>query len=174
MTREHAGARACIALGSNLGDPVRQVREAAHALDALPASRRLAMSSLYVSAPLGGMAQPDYINAVAILRTHLPPLKLLRCLQEIETRQGRVRSGRRWEARTLDLDLLLYDDLRLRDTELTLPHPGLAQRNFVLYPLFEIAPDLDIPGVGALRELVSKSGMEGLRRMVHTHETQAS
>ncbi|HFD91748.1 MAG TPA: 2-amino-4-hydroxy-6-hydroxymethyldihydropteridine diphosphokinase [Gammaproteobacteria bacterium] len=174
MTRAYAGARACIALGSNLGDPVRQVREAAHALDALPASRRLAMSSLYVSAPLGGMAQPDYINAVAILRTRLPPLDLLHHLQEIERRQGRVRSGRRWEARTLDLDLLLYDDLRLRDTELTLPHPGLAQRNFVLYPLFEIAPDLDIPGLGALRELVSKSSMEGLQRMEHTHETQAS
>ncbi len=166
--------RACIALGSNLDDPLLQVTLAAKALDALPNSECLRLSSLYISAPMGAVVQPDYVNAVAVLDTRLPPRKLLRHLQDIENRQGRVRKGQHWGPRTLDLDLLLYGDLRQNDPVLTLPHPGLAQRNFVLFPLFEIAPDLEIPGLGSLRGLVEKSDMKGLRRLEHDHETQAS
>lgn len=174
MSRTTPAVQACIGLGSNLDDPRRQVMQAARALDALPDSGRPRLSSLYISAPLGDASQPDYINAVAVLPTRLPPLELLFHLQGIEQRQGRVRGGQRWGPRTLDLDLLLYGDLLQNDPVLTLPHAGLAQRNFVLFPLFEIAPDLEIPGAGSLRGLVGKSSMEGLRRLEHEHETQAS
>ncbi|HFC54224.1 MAG TPA: 2-amino-4-hydroxy-6-hydroxymethyldihydropteridine diphosphokinase [Gammaproteobacteria bacterium] len=147
--------RAYVGLGSNLQDPVRQVRCALLALKQLPGTRVVASSSLYRSPPLGDKPQPDYINAVAALDTVLEPHRLLDELQALERRQGRRRGGERWGPRTLDLDLLLYGDLRINTRRLTVPHPGLVERAFVLYPLHEIAPDLHLGAAGPLADLVS-------------------
>lgn len=148
--------RAFVGLGSNLDDPQAQLRRALQALSELPHTQLAAHSGLYRSAPLGGLDQPDYLNAVAALDTRLSAPALLAALQAIEDRQGRVRSAQRWQARTLDLDLLLYGEQQLQDAALTVPHPGLAERAFVLYPLQEIAPDLVIPGLGELSVLIAK------------------
>jgi 2-amino-4-hydroxy-6-hydroxymethyldihydropteridine diphosphokinase len=147
-------SKAYIGLGGNLGDAAETVRVARRAIAAAPGVRELACSSLYRSAPMGPSDQPDYVNAVMAVATTLAPLELLHALQRIEQSHGRVRTGERWGPRTLDLDLLLYDDLVLDTEVLTLPHPGIAEREFVLYPLAEIAPDLHIPERGPLRELV--------------------
>lgn len=147
--------RAYVALGSNLNDPARQVRSGLDALAGLDVVRLAARSSLYRTPPMGPAGQPDYVNAVAAIDTALPPLTLLDRLLDIERRHGRVRDGERWGPRTLDLDLLLHGETRLCDDRLTLPHPGIAARVFVLAPLAEIAPDLDIPGLGLVRELLA-------------------
>jgi 2-amino-4-hydroxy-6-hydroxymethyldihydropteridine diphosphokinase len=141
--------RACIGLGSNLDDPVRQVGSALDELAGLPLSRLLRRSSLYRSPPMGPTDQPDYVNAAALIETALEPLELLDVLQAIEAAHGRRRELR-WGPRTLDLDLLVYGDLRLDHPRLTLPHPGIAGRAFVLVPLAEIAPDLELPGTGSV------------------------
>ncbi|HEB92318.1 MAG TPA: 2-amino-4-hydroxy-6-hydroxymethyldihydropteridine diphosphokinase [Gammaproteobacteria bacterium] len=146
---------AYIGLGSNLADPQARLRCAFTELAQLPQSQLLAQSSLYRSAPLGPQDQPDYLNAVAALETALSPLALLAGLQAVETAQQRVR-GERWGPRTLDLDLLLYADRTIDLPTLTVPHRGLYERNFVLYPLAEIAPGLVIPGVGVLDELLAR------------------
>jgi 2-amino-4-hydroxy-6-hydroxymethyldihydropteridine diphosphokinase len=135
---------AFIGLGSNLSQPVRQIKTALRALAQLPDGQLLTFSSLYRSTPLNCMAQPDYINAVAKISTALSPQALLQALQQIECSQGRVR-GEHWAARTLDLDLLLFDELQQHDAVLTLPHPGLTQREFVVFPLLELVPDLVLP-----------------------------
>lgn len=155
--------RAYIGLGSNLGDPAGQLRSALRALAALPETRLAARSSLYRSAPLGPVDQPDYVNGVAALETFLTPLALLERLNAIEAAQGRVRDGQRWGPRTLDLDLLLYGDERIDSPRLSLPHPGLGQRDFVLVPLYEIAPDLTLPWGEPLKERVAACGGGGLR-----------
>ena len=129
---------AYIALGSNLGNPQRQLSLAYAAIAQLPGSHIQAASSLYGSAAIGPGTQPDYLNAVVCLRTALGPNELLENLQQIELAQGRVREEH-WAARTLDLDILLYDDRQLDSPSLTIPHPRMTQRNFVLYPLLEIA-----------------------------------
>lgn len=147
--------RAFVGLGSNLDNPQAQLRRALRALTELPLTLLAAHSSLYRSAPLGGLDQPDYLNAVAALDTRLSAPELLAALQTIEHQQGRVRSAQRWQARTLDLDLLLYGELQLQDAALTVPHPGIRERAFVLYPLREIAPDLVIPGLGELSALIA-------------------
>lgn len=145
---------AYIALGSNLGDPLARLKAAVAALAGLPQSRLESLSGVYRSAAVGPGTQPDYLNAAALLLTALPPLPLLRALQRIEARQGRVRSER-WGARTLDLDLLLYGDLALDTPELQVPHPRMAGRNFVLYPLLDIGgPDLRLPDGTDLGTLV--------------------
>ncbi|WP_260843118.1 2-amino-4-hydroxy-6-hydroxymethyldihydropteridine diphosphokinase [Sedimenticola selenatireducens] len=154
---------AYIGLGSNLADPVSQVQLACSELKQLPESHVLACSSLYRSPPMGPADQPDYINAVAAIETTLTPHQLLAELQAIEQRHGRKRE-RRWGARTLDLDLLIYAEMALSDERLTLPHPGLAERDFVLYPLQEIAPSLVVPGLGALDLLVGNCPSKGLSR----------
>lgn len=146
---------AYIGLGSNLADPQARLRCAFTELAQLPQSQLLAQSSLYRSTPMGPQDQPDYINAVAALETALSPLALLAGLQAVETAHQRVR-GERWGPRTLDLDLLLYADQTIDLPTLTVPHPGLYERNFVLYPLAEIAPGLVIPGVGVLDELLAR------------------
>ncbi len=146
---------AYIGLGSNLADPRAQLRRAFTALGQLPRSRLLTRSSLYRSAPMGPPDQPHYLNAVAALESGLAPLDLLAGLQAIEAAHQRVR-GERWGPRTLDLDLLLYGDQTIDQATLTVPHPGLYERNFVLYPLAEIAPGLEIPGHGALGELLAR------------------
>lgn len=129
--------RAYVGLGANLGDPRRQVESALGALGRLGASRRGPVSPPYRSAPLGPADQPDYLNAVVVLDTVLAPLPLLDALQAIESAAGRIR-GRRWGPRRLDLDLLLYGDRRIDEARLTVPHPGLATRAFVLYPLVDL------------------------------------
>lgn len=161
---------AYVALGSNLQGPETQVSRALVELDGLPQSRCLGHSSLYRSAPLvtdtdEPQVQPDYINAVAALETGLTPNSLLQALQELENRHGRVR-GRRWGPRTLDLDLLLYGQMTIESEALTIPHPGLYERNFVLYPLAEVAAALgeqvDVPGRGPLQELLRHCPRNGL------------
>jgi len=144
---------AYIGLGSNLQQPSQQIQAALQALKQLPTTRLIGHSSLYRSPPLGPADQPDYINAVAILATELSPHALLFLLQAIETQQGRVRNGIRWGPRTLDLDILLYDNLCFTDSRLILPHPGLYERAFVLCPLYECAPDLVLPNGQPLAEL---------------------
>ncbi len=165
---------AYIALGSNLSNPVLQITRAFVALDSIPGTRCVLKSSLYSSRAMGEIEQPDYINAVAALETRLSPRDLLRCLQDIENRQGRVREKVRWGPRTLDLDILIYADWQHHDPVLILPHPGLSQRNFVLFPLFEIAPDITVPGLGSLRELVEKTPTNGLLCLETECETQVS
>jgi 2-amino-4-hydroxy-6-hydroxymethyldihydropteridine diphosphokinase len=148
FTSPESGAehRAFVGLGANLGDAAATLRAALGALHDLPRTRLVAASSLYRSAPVDAPG-PDFVNAVADLRTSLEPLDLLRRLQRVERDFGRVRSGRN-APRTLDLDLLLYDDLHHAGAALTLPHPRLHLRAFVLRPLAEIAPGLDLPGLG--------------------------
>jgi 2-amino-4-hydroxy-6-hydroxymethyldihydropteridine diphosphokinase len=160
--RDLAATRAYIGLGSNLCDPVRQVQAALVALTGLPDSRLVARSRLYRSAPMGPPGQPDYINAVAALNTQLSPHELLAELQSLERHQGRVRGGERWGPRIIDLDLLLYGDTVLRTDPLTLPHPGLAERDFVLWPLAEIDPELEVPGLGPMRDLMRECPQHGL------------
>ena len=160
------GTSAFIGLGSNLDDPEQQVRRACGALGSLPESACISCSSLYRSRPLGPQDQPDFINAVAELQTELEPERLLSELQQIETSQGRVRSGHRWGPRPLDLDLLLFGEQQIRTARLTVPHPGLTEREFVLYPLLEIAgPGLDIPGHGSLGGLVAACHPRGLEKL---------
>jgi 2-amino-4-hydroxy-6-hydroxymethyldihydropteridine diphosphokinase len=113
---------------------------------------------------MGPQDQPEYVNAVMVIETTLPPLALLHSLQAIENAHGRVR-GQRWGARTLDLDILLYGDFHLNTQELTVPHPGMAQRAFVLQPLHECAPDLVIPGVGKISDLIEQCPLNGLRKL---------
>ncbi len=155
---------AFVGLGSNLDDPEAQVRRALDELAGLPESVLERTSSLYRTAPMGPPDQPDYVNAVARLATRLAPHRLLSALQAIERAHGRVR-GVHWGPRTLDLDLLLYDALRIADARLTVPHPGIAERSFVLTPLAEIAPDLDIPGVGAAAAVLARSPFPPARRL---------
>jgi 2-amino-4-hydroxy-6-hydroxymethyldihydropteridine diphosphokinase len=135
---------AYVALGSNLDDPARQVESALEELDRLPHTRVVKRSSLYRTAPVGYANQPDFINAVAQLETGLPAERLLEELQALEARHGRQRSFPN-APRTLDLDLLLYGRLVLKTERLTLPHPRMREREFVLAPLREIAPDVEIP-----------------------------
>ncbi len=139
---------AFIGLGSNLADPVAQVSHALEALNQLPQTRVLRRSSLYRSAPVGYLEQPDFINAVAQLETELAPRALLDALLALEQERGRTRDFAN-APRTLDLDVLLYDDLQHHEHGLTIPHPQMHLRAFVLQPLLEIAPDCVIPGVGA-------------------------
>lgn len=155
-----------IGLGANLDDPRRHVERAARELAGLPASRLERVSRLFRTAPVGPADQPDYINAAACLITRLPPRALLDALQAIERAHGRVRDGTRWGPRTLDLDILLFGSRHSAWTGLTLPHPEIHRRAFVLVPLAELAPaDLPVPGQGRLDALlaaVPKDGVEPL------------
>ncbi len=157
---------AYIGLGSNLEDPIAQVKRAREAIAALEGVSERGFSSLYRTAPMGPQNQPDYINAVMAVATERPPHDLLGALQAIELAHGRVRGKERWGPRVLDLDLLLYGRFCIRSRELILPHPGLAERPFVLYPLAEIAPpSLLIPGRGTLKELLQRCPWKGLERL---------
>ncbi|BAO44188.1 2-amino-4-hydroxy-6-hydroxymethyldihydropteridine diphosphokinase [Thiolapillus brandeum] len=154
---------AYIGLGSNLDHPRQQVLRAMDELDALPQSRLGRVSSLYISPPMGPQDQPDYVNAAAQLHTELPPLELLDALQAIEKAHHRVRAER-WGARTLDLDLLLYGDETMDSERLTIPHPGMAQRRFVLQPLAEIDAYLQVPGLGTVQALLEACPQQTVRR----------
>ncbi|MGF1643392.1 MAG: 2-amino-4-hydroxy-6-hydroxymethyldihydropteridine diphosphokinase [Thiotrichales bacterium] len=164
-------ARAYIGLGSNLARPIAQLRQARDALNRLPGSTLDAISGCYRNPPLGPPDQPDYVNAVARLITDLAPLELLDHLQAIERAQGRTRAGPRWGARTLDLDLLLYDDRVINEARLVVPHPGIAERAFVLWPLAEIAPPgLRIGSLGRLAELLRNVPRDSLIRVEDEQE----
>jgi 2-amino-4-hydroxy-6-hydroxymethyldihydropteridine diphosphokinase len=156
-------ARAFVGVGANLGDAVATVRAALHALGRLPGTQNIACSSLYRSAPIEAVG-PDFINAVAELHTALPALALLHELQAIEHRFGRVRSVRN-APRTLDLDLLLHGEQVMHGDTLTLPHPRLHLRAFVLQPLAEIDPALTLPGLGALGPWLQRAADQPIERL---------
>lgn len=156
---------AFLGLGSNLQSPRQQLQRGVDAIARAPAVRLVAVSPFYGSAAVGPGDQPDYVNAVAQIETTLPPLDLLATLQAIERGQGRERGPERWLPRTLDLDLLLYGNEVLNLPRLHVPHPRMQQRNFVLLPLFDLAPDLIMPDGQHLRDLVQLCGNEGLWRL---------
>lgn len=145
--------RCFVGLGSNLDDPAQQIQTAVAALKNAPQIQFTELSPLYRSVAIGPGSQPDYINAVAELLTTLPADALLRELQAIETAQGRIRTVR-WGARNLDLDLLLYGMDTINSAELTVPHPRMTTRNFVLYPLYDLAPELILPDGASLAALL--------------------
>lgn len=153
-----------VALGSNLNEPAAQVRRALSALDGLPDLRVLRASSLYRTPPWGDVDQPDFVNAVAEIDTGLAPLPLLQALQAQEQALGRVR-GRRYGPRLIDLDLLLYGDLRLDHPALSLPHPRMHERAFVMLPLAEIAPELELPPHGRAIDIAEGLSAEGIERL---------
>lgn len=150
---KHHWYPAYVGLGSNLQGPAGQLECAFELLAAIPQTRLIARSCMYRSAPFGGVEQPDFVNAAAAILTRLTAGRLLRELQNIEARRGRERGERRWGPRVLDLDLLVYADETINDTNLTVPHPGIAERNFVLLPLREVAPGLVIAGLGRIDTL---------------------
>lgn len=154
-----------IGLGSNLGRSEESLTAAVEALSANEAVREVMVSSYYQSKPHGPQDQPDYINAVAELETTLEPEALLDVLQSIENEHGRVRNGERWSARTLDLDILLYADQSINSERLQVPHRWMRHREFVLYPLFEIAPTLVLPDGSLLEECLCVVSDESLIRL---------
>ena len=145
---------AWVGLGANLGRPKQTLERALLALQALPQTRLVAVSPAYWTAPWGEPEQPEFLNAVACLNTDLEPMQLLRALLAVETGLGRKREGERWGPRELDLDLLLVDDQEIEAPELSLPHPRLHERAFVLVPLADLAPELEISGHGRVAELL--------------------
>jgi len=156
---------AYVAIGSNLADPQRQVEQAFDALSRMPGTTLVRRSGLWRSRPMGPQDQPGFVNAAAGLLTALGPRELLEAMQAIERRVGRTPPAQRWGPRVIDLDLLAFSDESRDEPGMTLPHPGLPQRNFVLYPLAEIAAELWVPGfarVCRLREQVSPEGVERL------------
>ncbi len=155
---------AYLGLGSNLDGPCGQVERAINALARLPGCRAARSSSLYRNPPMGPVDQPDYVNAVVALETRLAPLELLDHLQALERAHGRVR-GRHWGERTLDVDILLYGDQRIREPRLTVPHPGLPERAFVLYPLAELVAAPPLPGLSSLKALLAGCDGEQLQRI---------
>lgn len=156
---------AYVGLGSNLEDPQAKVQRAFEALQRLPRTRLELRSSLYRSTPLGPVPQPDFVNAAAGLLTELDADALLAELRAIEAQMGRPAERQRWGPRVIDLDLLSFAGERRSTPDLTLPHPGLVERNFVLYPLAEIAPELELPGVGRVADLQRAIGAAGLARI---------
>jgi 2-amino-4-hydroxy-6-hydroxymethyldihydropteridine diphosphokinase len=156
---------AYVGVGSNLDDPRRQVQSALLRLTRLPASRLILTSRMYASKPFGPVVQPDFVNAAAALLTQLTARQFLQELRKIESDLGRPAQRERWGPRVIDLDLLAYARERCADPQLTLPHPGIVERNFVLYPLAEITPELEIPGLGRVAQLKGRVASEGLRAL---------
>jgi len=153
---------AYIGVGSNLADPRAQVLTARARLAQLPHTRLVLTSRLYRSRPFGPVPQPDFVNAAAGVLTQLDAATLLKELRAIETAMGRPERHERWGPRVIDLDLLAYGREQRTGEALTLPHPGIVERNFVLYPLAEIAPELDLPGLGRVAELKERVTPAGL------------
>jgi 2-amino-4-hydroxy-6-hydroxymethyldihydropteridine diphosphokinase len=151
---------AYVGVGSNLDDPLEQVRTGIAAAGAIGDTQLVLRSSLYQSAPLSGTDQPDYINAVIALLTMLTADELLQEIRAIEDAHGRDRRSGRWAARTLDLDLLALSDEVIDSETLSLPHPGIADRNFVLLPWREITPHFRIPGLGSVCDLAGRLDTE--------------
>lgn len=157
---------AYIGVGSNLNDPRAQLLRAFAELARLPKTRVVLTSPVYISQPFGPVEQPDFANAVVGLLTQLEPLALLESCRRVESALGRPapEQRQRWGPRVIDLDVLVYSRERLDAPHLTIPHPGIVERNFVLYPLADIAPDLEIPGLGRVTELKGRVTSAGLRR----------
>lgn len=152
-----------VGLGSNLSDPQKQIELAVACLADIKSTTLEGVSSLYFSRPMGPQDQPDYMNAVASLKTELSPLELLNALQAIENNAGRVRKDNRWGARILDLDMLLFDNQTINHQRLTVPHYGLELREFVLLPLAELSPKLTLPNgkhVLALSQAIATNGLK--------------
>lgn len=162
---EGAPTPAFVGVGSNLGGPEQQVESAIDSLARIPGSDLVARSSLYESAPFGPVDQPDFVNAVVMLVTTLDAPTLFHHLQQIESAQGRMR-GEHWGPRVIDLDLLVFGDAIIDLDDLNVPHPGIAERNFVLLPLREIAHDLVIPGLGKVADIAANHD-EPRIRLIH-------
>lgn len=162
-------ACAFIGLGSNLQNPAQQLQSALKALASTEGITHVTASPFYRSVAIGPGDQPDYVNAVAAINTRLSPIALLEALQAIEQSHGRVRGALRWTARTLDLDLLLFDDVVIESERLTVPHPQMAERNFVLRPLWDLAPDLTLPDGRAIADLLTACGDDGIAPLIHAH-----
>jgi 2-amino-4-hydroxy-6-hydroxymethyldihydropteridine diphosphokinase len=153
--------RALIGLGGNLGEVRERLDAAIAALDVLPGVAVAARSRFYRTAPWGPVAQPDFINAAIAVETSLPALELLDALLATERAFGRIRDGERWGPRTLDLDLLAYGDDVIDNERLSVPHPRIAERAFVLMPLADIAANAELPGVGRVSDLLGKIDTQG-------------
>jgi 2-amino-4-hydroxy-6-hydroxymethyldihydropteridine diphosphokinase len=153
---------AYVALGSNLDDPVAQIEHAFAALANLNECRLVARSRLYRTQPLGPQDQPEFVNAAAGLLTSLSPRALLIELKKLEASLGRQQPVVRWGPRRIDLDLLVYGDAQISESDLAIPHRGLPERNFVLYPLRDIAPELLVPGHGRVSQLAARVGAAGI------------
>jgi 2-amino-4-hydroxy-6-hydroxymethyldihydropteridine diphosphokinase len=164
ITRHSSLITAYIALGSNLGDPAAQIRRAMQALAAMPETRLVRQSSLYRNPPAGYLDQPEFVNAVARIETRLAPRDLLEQLLAIERAHGRARDFPNGP-RTLDLDILLYGERTVREPGLTIPHPRMLERAFVLVPLAEIAPETVAPGGGRIADLAAKLDASGLVKL---------
>tara|TARA_R110002012_G_scaffold148823_1_gene307757 strand:+ start:214 stop:702 length:489 start_codon:yes stop_codon:yes gene_type:complete len=154
-----------VGLGSNLAQPEQQISQALRAIASLPASHISATSSLYISRPMGPQDQPSYVNAVVEVQTEMQAVEFLHCLQKIELEHGRVRKAERWGPRTLDLDILIFGTQVIDSVELTVPHYGMKEREFVLYPLHEIAPELQLPNGPKLTELLINCPLNGLEKL---------
>lgn len=157
------GANAYIGLGANLAEPAQMLRQVMAELAAWPSTLSFRTSSLYNSAPVDATG-PDFVNAVMHLVTTLQPLDMLDCLQRVEQDHGRTRTYRN-APRTLDLDLILYDNVIMNTSNLVIPHPRMAKRAFVLLPLAELAPELNIPGKGSLKALLTSVGDQAICRL---------
>lgn len=151
-----------VAIGSNLDDPLTQVREALRRLRSLDGARLVSISPLYRTAPLGPQDQPEFVNAAAGLLTQLPPRQFFEILKEIEHDMGRTAPVVRWGPRRIDLDLLVFGSLQVSEPDLVIPHPGVPTRNFVLYPLRDIAPDMVVPSHGTVASLAARTSADGL------------
>jgi 2-amino-4-hydroxy-6-hydroxymethyldihydropteridine diphosphokinase len=153
---------AYIGVGSNVDDPGAQVRRAVAKLGCLAATRVVCVSPLYGSRPFGPVAQPDFVNAVVGVLTELPSRALLCELQALEASLGRPAQHGKWGPRVIDLDVLVYGRERSTAPELVLPHGGIAERNFVLFPLADIAPDLIVPGLGPVSQLAARASRKDI------------
>ncbi|EBG1717323.1 2-amino-4-hydroxy-6-hydroxymethyldihydropteridine diphosphokinase [Salmonella enterica] len=151
---------AYIALGSNLASPLEQVNAALKAIADIPDSRIVAVSSFYRTPPLGPQDQPDYLNAAVALDTALAPEELLNYTLRIERQQGRERKAERWGPRTLDIDIMLFGDKIINTERLTVPHYDMKNRGFMLWPLFEVAPELIFPDGLTLRQQLTLLAVE--------------
>ena len=163
-----APALVYLALGSNLGDRIDHLLKARHAISLIPGCSLTGSSSLFETAAWGSNTpQPDYLNAVIAIKTTLTPLQLWQHTRAIEQAHGRTRNAEKNAARTLDIDLLLYDDIVMNTSHLTLPHPRMHLRKFVLQPLLEIAPQIEIPGCGSAANLLAKIAGDDARKVGH-------
>lgn len=158
-----------IGIGSNLENPLQQLKAAVAALQAIPDTELASLSNIYQTAPVGPAGQPDYTNAAALLETTLTPEQLLDELQKIEQQQGRVREAR-WGPRTLDLDIILYSKMTIRTTRLSVPHIEMEKRNFVLVPLLDICPELILPNGKSLKTVTELAGNEGIKQSMTAAE----
>ncbi len=151
-----------IGIGANLGDAKTTVKQAIQQLGLIPQTKLVKASSLYISKPMGPADQNDYVNAVAAIYTTLAPLDLLDATQAIELNYGRERKDERWGPRTLDLDILLFDNEQINQPRLVVPHYGMTEREFVLYPLYELTPQLCLPDGTTLASLIENIPLNGM------------